>query len=155
MVSQVPKTTLITGSTGFIGSHLTRHLVEKGWDVHVVVRPTSNMRPLTDVMKRISIHVHDGTTAQLMGIMKNSKPIILFHLAAHFLAEHSYNDIEPLIQSNVLFGNQLIESMVNRDVFHLINTGTSWQHFENKNYSPANLYAATKQAGNRRCCQTN
>ena len=29
---------------------------------------------------------------------------------------------------------------------YLVNTGTSWQHFENQSYSPVNLYAATKQA---------
>jgi nucleoside-diphosphate-sugar epimerase len=28
----------------------------------------------------------------------------------------------------------------------LINTGTSWQHYQNAAYSPVNLYAATKQA---------
>ena len=28
----------------------------------------------------------------------------------------------------------------------LVNTGTSWQHYENKEYSPVCLYAATKQA---------
>ena len=28
----------------------------------------------------------------------------------------------------------------------LVNTGTSWQHYENKDYSPVNLYAATKQS---------
>jgi len=28
----------------------------------------------------------------------------------------------------------------------LVNTDTSWQHYENQQYSPVNLYAATKQA---------
>ncbi|RME52465.1 MAG: NAD-dependent epimerase/dehydratase family protein, partial [Deltaproteobacteria bacterium] len=30
---------LITGATGFVGSRLTRHLVAKGEDVAVIVRP--------------------------------------------------------------------------------------------------------------------
>lgn len=36
--------------------------------------------------------------------------------------------------------------MAANGVTGIVNTGTSWQHYENKPYSPVNLYAATKQA---------
>jgi nucleoside-diphosphate-sugar epimerase len=36
--------------------------------------------------------------------------------------------------------------MINNGCYHIINTGTSWQHFEQSNYNPVNLYAATKEA---------
>ena len=36
--------------------------------------------------------------------------------------------------------------MTLQDVTKLINTGTSWQHFQNESYNPVCLYAATKQA---------
>ena len=36
--------------------------------------------------------------------------------------------------------------MVQNDVYCLINTGTFWQHFQNDDYNPVCLYAATKQA---------
>ena len=51
-----------------------------------------------------------------------------------------------MIQSNILFGTQLIEAMTVNGVYSLINTGTSWQHFQNQPYNPVCLYAATKQA---------
>jgi len=51
-----------------------------------------------------------------------------------------------LIRSNVLFGNQLLEAMKVSGVRFLINTGTSWQHYNNEDYNPVCLYAATKQA---------
>ena len=35
-------TTLVTGATGLVGSHVARALVERGDDVRVTVRPTSN-----------------------------------------------------------------------------------------------------------------
>ena len=36
--------------------------------------------------------------------------------------------------------------MTLQGVTKLINTGTSWQHYENEDYNPVCLYAATKQA---------
>lgn len=36
----------LTGATGFIGSRLTRRLVEAGWRVRVLVRPAANLKPL-------------------------------------------------------------------------------------------------------------
>ena len=68
------------------------------------------------------------------------------NLASLFLAQHKPADITPLVGSNVLFGAQLVEAMAAHGVTRLVNTGTSWQHFENSSYSPVNLYAATKQA---------
>jgi dihydroflavonol-4-reductase len=41
----VPRT-LVTGATGFLGSHITRLLVERGDDVRVAVRPSSNLQAL-------------------------------------------------------------------------------------------------------------
>lgn len=35
---------LITGATGFIGSHLAEHLLAKGYELRCLVRPTSNLR---------------------------------------------------------------------------------------------------------------
>jgi dihydroflavonol-4-reductase len=38
--------TLVTGATGFVGSHVTRLLVERGDDVRATVRPRSDVRSL-------------------------------------------------------------------------------------------------------------
>jgi dihydroflavonol-4-reductase len=42
-------TTLVTGATGFVGSHVARALVARGDDVRVTVRPTSNLDALADL----------------------------------------------------------------------------------------------------------
>lgn len=137
---------LITGATGFIGSHLVRRLVKDGWNVHIIVRPESDLAILQGVAKQLIVHRHDGTTGSMLEIVAAAKPEIVFHLASLFLAQHRSNDIEPLVTSNITFGTQLVEAMVANKCFHLINTGTSWQHYENEDYNPINLYAATKQA---------
>lgn len=32
------KTCIITGATGYIGSHVLKYLLRKGWNIHIVTR---------------------------------------------------------------------------------------------------------------------
>jgi nucleoside-diphosphate-sugar epimerase len=137
---------LVTGGTGFVGSNLIRRLISKGWRVHAIVRPNSDLKELTTCADEISLHVHDGSTEDLLKIMSAVKPDVVFHLVSLFLSGHTPKDVARLIQSNVLFSAQLVEAMNENGIKNLVNTGTSWQHYENKEYNPVNLYAATKQA---------
>lgn len=137
---------LVTGGTGYVGSSLVRRLISGQWEVHAIVRAGSNLDALAKVEGQVSLHVHDGSTEGLMRIMEAVKPEIVFHLASLFLAQHTPKDVAPLLQSNITFATQLVEAMAQNKIRNLVNTGTSWQHFENKSYSPVCLYAATKQA---------
>ena len=146
MVSGKKRTALVTGGTGFIGSHLVRRLVKEQWRIHVITRPNSNFDSLESVINKINIHEYDETTESLCNIVESANPDIVFHLASLFLVRHETIDIIPLIQSNILFSTQLLESMLQNKVSLLVNAGTSWQHYNNEDYCPVNLYAATKQA---------
>lgn len=137
---------LVTGGTGFIGSNLIRGLIYNGWSVHAIVRPKSSLKSLMPFIYGVNIHEHDGSTENLVAIVAALKIDVVFHLASTFLSDHGAENIEPLIQSNVLFGNQLLEAMRINDVKCIVNTGTSWQHYNNETYNPVCLYAATKQA---------
>ncbi|MFC5476707.1 NAD-dependent epimerase/dehydratase family protein [Massilia suwonensis] len=135
---------LVTGASGFVGSHLARRLVEEGWDVHVLLRPDSRLDALAPVLDRLTVHrLDDG---ELIDIVKAAAPDAVFHLAAVFLAQHKPEDVGTLIEANILFPTRLLEAMAANGVRILVNTGTAWQHFENRAYDPVNLYAATKQA---------
>ena len=136
---------LITGATGFVGSHLARRLVRDGWAVHAVSRGSSRL-PSFPEFEHVVNHNHDGTTECMIGIFATVKPSITFHLASLFLAEHQAKDIAPLILSNLTFGTQLLEAMAANDLHQLVNTGTAFQHYNNEEYNPVCLYAATKQA---------
>jgi nucleoside-diphosphate-sugar epimerase len=140
------KMALVTGATGFVGSHLVRRLIKEGWETHIITRSFSNLTQLEDVAGKVIVHQHDGTTSSMINIVKDTEPEIVFHLASLFLAQHASEDIERLFQSNLLFGVQLAEAMTLQGVTKLINTGTSWQHYENEDYNPVCLYAATKRA---------
>ena len=137
---------IITGATGYIGSQLTKRLVKDNWEVHVIIRPKSKLTLLNSIKNEISVHIHNGSTVGMASIIKDSKPHIVFHLASKSLWQHNIEDINPLINSNILFGNQLVEAMIQENIYYLINTGTYWQHYQNKKYNPVCLYAATKQA---------
>jgi nucleoside-diphosphate-sugar epimerase len=141
-----PLIALITGATGFIGSHLTRQLVKNGWKVHIITRPDSKLHLLDGILESLMVHEHDGSTERMIAILENVHPDIVFHLAAFSRTTHQPKDLEEMLNSNIVFGTQLVEAMINSGVYHLINTSTCLQHFENKNYNPACLYAATKQA---------
>jgi dihydroflavonol-4-reductase len=58
-ISSLEKTTaVVTGATGFIGSHLVDYLVEHGCTVHAFVRKTSDQKWLNK-SDRVKIHVVD------------------------------------------------------------------------------------------------
>ncbi|HEO66185.1 MAG TPA: NAD(P)-dependent oxidoreductase [Spirochaetes bacterium] len=137
---------LVTGATGFIGSNLVRGLLNKGWKVDVLVRPSSSLDMLADVQNSLSIHAFNGKTEQMLEILSKVFPDVVFHVASMVVGEHKPAQVEELISSNITFGNQLLEAMSISGVSKFVNIGTYWEHYENKQYSPVNLYAATKYA---------
>jgi nucleoside-diphosphate-sugar epimerase len=140
------RTALVTGATGYIGSNVVRRLAAGGWNVHVIARNDSKLTLLEKVCDCVNIHRHDGSTKQLFDIVKQAAPDIVIHLAAFASVTHTPEDTVPMLQSNVVFGTQLVEAMLANDVYSFINTGTFSQHCDNKVYSPSSLYDATKQA---------
>jgi nucleoside-diphosphate-sugar epimerase len=146
MSVQKQRKALLTGATGFIGGHLTRELLGEGWELHLIVRSEAALGTIESVRANVRIYPHDGTTEHLLAIVARVEPDVVYHLASLFLAQHTPADIESLLRSNVLFATQLAEAMTRAGCWRLVNTGTSWEHFENSDYNPVNLYAASKQA---------
>jgi nucleoside-diphosphate-sugar epimerase len=135
---------LITGATGFVGGHLVRRLLAADWDVHAIVRADS--REPARTVTNIERHEHDGTIESMIAVLERVRPEVVVHLASLFLSDHEPADVDGLIRSNLAFGTQLLEAMYRTGVRDIVNTGTAWQHYESRDYSPVNLYAATKQA---------
>jgi nucleoside-diphosphate-sugar epimerase len=141
------KKIVITGATGFVGSNLTKFLLDKKeFEIHLILRKKSNLSNIDSFKDSIEIYNYEGQLKNLIEFFKNVKPEIVFHLASNFIAEHESNQIDSLIDSNVTFGLHLLEAMRVSGVKKMINTGTSWQHYNNEDYNPVCLYAATKQA---------
>ena len=141
---------LVTGASGFIGSHLTKRLLDAGWKVAVLGRRGSVEKIALPAGSKA--YVYEGGIAEAMSALADFKPTTVFHLASVLLAEHTPEQVEPLILSNILFGTQLLEAMSKAGCRTLVNVGTNLQNyrkgppFDSDKYVPANLYAATKQA---------
>ncbi|TKD65096.1 NAD(P)-dependent oxidoreductase [Flavobacterium sp. ASW18X] len=137
----------ITGATGFLGSNLARFLNSNEVKVHVGVRSNSDLTNLDGLKSEVSVFYYSDLVDDLADYLKREEIDGVFHLASCFIAEHKKEDINTLINSNILFGSFLLEAMALAGVKNLINTGTSWQHYNNDpTYNPVCLYAATKQA---------
>jgi len=134
---------LVTGGTGFIGQHLVELLLDKGYIVHCIVRVNSNISKLDS---RIQVFTYDEEINSLLGYFTKEKFDGVVHLASLFLATHLQNDVSTLISSNIKFGTELLEASKETKVKWFINTGTFWQNYQNEEYNPVNLYAATKEA---------
>ena len=135
---------LITGATGFVGSHLVKRLLNDGHTLTAIVRPDSK----TSLLEAESIPYFSYTSNynSLSIFLKKEAPDGIIHLASTVVVEHTSNQIDDIINSNILFPTHLIEAAIHANVKWFINTGTFWQHYENKNYSPVNLYSASKQS---------
>lgn len=135
---------VITGATGFVGSNLTTYFLDKNYEVYIIVRPHSDVPYLH--YRHLHIFRYDSDLNALIDFFKELQPDCTFHLASNFIAEHQSSQIDSLVASNITFGLHLLEAMKEAGVKKFINTGTSWQHYNNEDYNPVCLYAATKQA---------
>ncbi|MFH1611542.1 MAG: NAD-dependent epimerase/dehydratase family protein [Patescibacteria group bacterium] len=91
---QKQKTVIITGGSGFIGSHLADALIEQGHKVVVIdkVKPEKNRH--NDHVKYIKINIQDE---DVKDIFKKYKPDVVFHLAAHL---HDRESVEkPVVNA--------------------------------------------------------
>jgi len=132
---------LVTGATGFVGGHLVRRLVDDGWVVDALVRD-----PAATLLPGVAIHPIPEPVDDLIGLVDEIAPQVCFHLATAFRGVHVPADIEPMVTANVGFGTALAEAVSQAGDCTFVNTGTVWQHYDARDYSPVSLYAAMKQA---------
>jgi GDPmannose 4,6-dehydratase len=79
------KKALITGITGQDGSYLAELLLEKGYEVHGIIRRSSsiNTRRLDHIYNKIKLHYGDLTDAlSLTSLIQKIKPDEIYNLGA-------------------------------------------------------------------------
>ena len=88
------KKAFITGITGQDGSYLAELLLEKGYEVHGLVRrlSTPNLRNVENIKDRITVHIGDVTdSSSLNKIAKEVKPDEVYNLAAQSYVHASWS----------------------------------------------------------------
>lgn len=100
-------TVLVTGGAGFIGSHLTDLLIEKGHTVVVLDKLTyagdrRNLSAAEESGKLVFVHADVCNTDLVLNILKTNKIIEIFHLAAESHVDNSIHDPDTFVTTNVL-----------------------------------------------------
>ena len=120
---------LVTGATGFVGSHLVRRLVRDQFDVHVLSRPQSNWHRLTDVFNVISRHEASLLDrSHLSALIKTIQPQRIFHLAAATVVAGATGSTEELINVNLIGTANLIDACEDVAYDGLVVTGDSFEY---------------------------
>lgn len=141
----------LTGYSGFVGGAVGRALAAQGLRVHAWLRPGSRFDG--PVAAGVQLHRVPAEPAPLAAWLRDAQVDAVVHVAAHFVADHGLHDVLALVDANLRLPAALYEAMRAAEVGRIVCTGTSWQHAGDgppdgrDAYLPANLYAATKQAG--------
>jgi len=146
------KTVLLTGATGFIGSHLLEKLLEKKIKVVVLKRFSSDIWRIEKFLDKIKSYNIDKTG--LEQAFKENKIDCIIHLATKYIKrDESAKDIEEMIDTNVRFPSLLCQLCLQYGVNYFINTGTFFEYkiqkkliSENDEKQAYNFYAASKLA---------
>lgn len=136
----------MTGATGYIGSHVLKYLLSKGWEIHVVADPKFGFAAIQDVRSQIDIFEYSGNINSLIEYFQKVNAEVVFHLAAAVITNYKPEQVSVLIQSNIQFGTEILEAMKASDTRLLVSTGSYWQNYNSDTYNPVDLYAATKEA---------
>ena len=128
---------LLSGSSGFVGSGIRRSLLEQRAHVGVIRRGEPASNPGSDSVLPADARLREAVIA--------FAPDVVIHAATHFVREHTPADVPQLVESNIEFGTRLLDAASVTNA-RFISLSSAWQHYEGKEYSPVNLYAATKQA---------
>ena len=143
------KTVLVTGGTGFIGSHLVRRLLDSGSTVVVLHRPSSNRNRLREVGDQIKFARADiRSQAEVARVISEWRPSIVFHLAAQGVTD-PYIAPERAIQNNVEGTLNVVRAASQHGITRIINTGTCHEYgdmLEGEKAGPRTAYAASKTA---------
>lgn len=138
---------IVTGATGFLGSNLVKRLLKDNCQVNVIVRDKSRLGLIGHIADQLNIFEYRGEIDQLVKWCKELEEVeATFHLAACTFSKYEAQDVSELINSNITFGTQLLEALTICKCKKFINTSTYWQHYNEEQYNPVDLYAATKEA---------
>lgn len=104
---------LITGGTGFVGSHLAEHLTSEapGWDLHL----TSFGSPTQGAelgLPSSQLHQLDLTEIKAVeALLAHLRPDVIIHLAALASVGNSFSQAAAVLSNNIVLQQQLLDAI--------------------------------------------
>src|ERR1700733_9403574 len=106
MLATRTRRALITGITGQDGAYLSNLLIEKGYEVHGVLRRSASADVVNSRLVWIGtadkVNLHDGNLTDLSGlirILSEVNPTAVYNLAAQSFVKSSWQ--QPILTGNV------------------------------------------------------
>ena len=131
------KKILLTGSTGFIGSAILSKLSKK-YIIYCINRKKIKKQ---NINKNIKVIYYRNLNQLNLKLNKISVDAVI-HCATHYKKNHKFNDIKKFSESNLIFGNIILEN-VQAKIF--VNFTTVWENYNGIKNNFFNLYSVFKR----------
>ncbi|AKT37131.1 NAD-dependent epimerase/dehydratase family protein [Chondromyces crocatus] len=153
-MTRAPRSALVTGATGFIGSALCRRLVAEGVRTVALVRAESAVERLAGLdvtVVRTDTFERDALRAALRGV---DEVEAVFHLAAYGV-HPDQRDAGRMIEGNIAFVAGLLSALEGRPMQRFLFAGTCSEYgpvaeperlTESSPVAPRSIYGAAKAA---------
>jgi GDP-4-dehydro-6-deoxy-D-mannose reductase len=146
---------LITGITGFAGSHLAEHLVSRGDEVHGLAHERPPFKNLVAIQDRVRIHEGDITSLEdVQGALAGSRADAVVHLAGVAVPTLASKDPLAAVRVNVLGTATVLTALEQHPRTRLVLASSADVYGapdripvdEDAPVRPTNVYSATKVA---------
>jgi nucleoside-diphosphate-sugar epimerase len=134
---------LVTGGSGFVGSHLVERLSALGFEVHAATRRGAPGR---------RVHALDiADPAAVQALIRDIQPQHIFHLAASNIMSGATSSAEDVVRVNILGTLNLLQAAKDSAIESFVMTGSFLEYGakgrplrETDLCEPVELYAASK-----------
>lgn len=148
------KKVLITGATGFIGSHLAKRLVKEKYDVYILYKDLKTVWRIQDIVNKVKLYKVDLLERKkLQKLIPKINPNIICHLANIGIYGGMESTSHKVIQVNIIGLINLFEALEKIPYELFINTGSSSEYGMKKTAmkekdicEPQSVYAISKLA---------
>tara|TARA_Y100000591_G_C21820823_1_gene693501 strand:- start:1086 stop:1937 length:852 start_codon:yes stop_codon:yes gene_type:complete len=134
------KKILLTGSTGFIGSEILKNIATN-YKIYITLRKKVKILYNNKNIIQVLFKNHK----QLDKKLKKIKVDYVIHCATHYVKKHNFDDISKLSESNILFGNIILENINYMNVKKFINFSSVWENYNGIKDNYFNLYSVYKR----------
>ncbi|MBI1919244.1 GDP-mannose 4,6-dehydratase [Candidatus Microgenomates bacterium] len=124
------KKALITGITGFAGSHLAELLLKEDYEVFGTTRPRSKTDNIDHLRRKIILEDADLLDSHsLYAILRKIKPDYIFHLAAQSFVQSSWANPATTMEINVVGTVHLFEAIRRAEIDPVVQIACSSEEY--------------------------
>ena len=156
---------LITGISGFVGSHLAEALLKESCDVYGLIRYRSKLDNIQHIIPKLHLEYGDIRDAHSVEyVLKKVKPDYIFHLASQSFVPQSWTAPLDTMDTNIKGTINLYEAVRKLGLNCVIHFAGSSEEYglvrenetpitEDNALRPLSPYGVSKVAGDKLSCQ--